>query len=230
MAVLSWPSFPGGPALAILPWLSCPGDLVPAIPSRQSRRVYFFLGCLVLAVLSWLSFPGCPFLAVLSLLSFPGRPTLAILFRLFCPGSPGCVPALLSGRPVLAPLSCQSFLVILFRLSFPGYPFLVVLFWPFCSGCPLPVVLFWPFCSGCPLPVVLSWLSSVSCQFQAIHACLLFPGRPFFFVLAVFFGNSCPGSPFGSPVLSLLSCSCFSVLIVLFWLSFPSCPHLAVLS
>ncbi len=102
----------------VLSDMYCPVSLVLAVLSWPS-----YPGRHVLAVMSWLSSPGCPVLAVLSWLSCLDRPVLMVLFCQSCPG-----------LPALVPFSCISALTVVHCLNYfgcpvLGYPALAVLFW-----------------------------------------------------------------------------------------------------
>jgi hypothetical protein len=135
LAVLSWLSCPGCPALAVISRLSCthrpaPAVLLfctylswlyrfawPALPIRSAFPALLVPFCSTRSACS----PGCPVPAVLLWMSCSGGPVMAILFWL-------CF----SGCPV--PL---SFLAALFILSCPGCPVLFALSWPCCPGSPV---------------------------------------------------------------------------------------------
>ncbi len=186
--------------LAVLPWLSCLGCPVPAVPFCNfwpSCRPFPVMA--VLPRLSWpdcplqLSCPGCPFRPILSRVSclitlFSAqlswvfvvswlsyraiRLVLAVLFRRPCP----FCSARLTFQADLSRLTCPGRRVpdVVSRMSCHGCPATI-----FCLICPV-----FPVCSGHPVHSVLSKLTS---PFQADLS-----GQPVQTDLSGLYFPSCP--------------------------------------
>jgi hypothetical protein len=141
-------------------------------------------GCLVLVVLSQMSYPRC---LGLTCLSCPGCPVPAVLLQLPCPGH------LVHCPPDSTFMSWQSCYLCTFQTDLSRLTYQADLLRLSCPDCPIPSFLSRLSCPGCPVPAVLSEWSCPRCPLSTapvVPSRLSFLSYP---VLAVTFRLFCLG-------------------------------------